>query len=395
MSSIVQGSKWDIIGWYDRHLNVPDNFNYNSSHNLKEKYTLENGIEYISNQDYSASTKKVYINALKGVYTKLVETKYKNLASLIASTDNILKYHDKIPAKSLSMYIRVLTLIAEDMHNKKKITIEILEEYKKMRKWITISENFKSQSQELDSKQKEKWISYNGLEKLVHYLPPSPLKLFLGLNIYNPPLRSDYYTLIWKPFGHIEDLCCKNDNNNYITPTHIIMNKFKTSRAMGCIAIPLSYNSKIILKEYIDFKEQEYKTCLERKSGFCKRVKPLNDDSFLFGDEYSRSQNFIRAMNSSLNRYGISNFVYSSQIARHVYLTCNFKDISRLGPEHRNKLSKYMLHSTAMNRNYLLIDDGSSTCYTEIDKGKLGSKVMNTKIPSKFKSFTDNILTLF
>ena len=155
------------------------------------------------------------------------------------------------------------------------------------------------------------------------------------------------------------------------------MNDFKTVRAMGCIMIPLSYNSKLILKEYLKYNPN------------------IKDGDYLFKKKYTKSQSFIRSINNIICKKTGTKDLYSSQLVRHIYLTCNFKDISKLNAEQRNLLSKYMLHSTSMNRNYLLIDDGSNTCYLENDTEKIGKKIINSKIPTGYRSFDNNLSSMF
>jgi len=205
--------------------------------------------------------------------------------------------------------------------------------------------------------------------KFIHALEEgSMLRIALALMAYNPPLRGNYYNLIYMAN---DALAASNHNGrNIITTEAIYMNNYKTHKTYKAVRIPLTPNSKLELAKYM-------------------KVIKLVDEAPLFQRSYKTNSSFTNRMNTLIARAGVEGYTYSPQLFRHVYLTDNFEIINRLSVDQRNLLANYMTHSVDMSRNYMLFLTGSDTLRT-----KLPNEMQKSSMPSEFLDFEANLMAI-
>ena len=283
-------------------------------------------------------TKEMYTNRIKDVQEKMHSNK--RISDILLVPEDFQQRLDKFcdgSGKCLGPSSRELftaSMMALWKHNQdlRENNVELFERWQKVLSAVRGVKDAKYKSNEPNEKEQLAYISFPELAKIRDQLPDGIGKLFLAMNTYIPPQRSDHMcTRIFKKPPP------KDFDGNYIVygnQCYMVLQKFKTDKKY-----------KEIRVEFPDALVRILRASLKQDP---RRYLYVGADGTCFRTE--------RAYNQFANRL-LRNVTGNKHISlntlRHIYISNPGLKLETLSTAEREKIGNLMGHSVRTQQDYL------------------------------------------
>lgn len=307
--------------------------------------------EILKCRDIKKSSLNTYLSSIKILKKKYDNTEFKNL-KFLQNTDKILNIIDD--EKSITTKKNRLTAILVVLGCSKQLNKKYIDIYDKKLKEYNIEYMNFLKKQEKTDKQKNNWVEYEDIVKLISSLKTwiNNLKLFnkknlsnkdfnilqeyVLLNTYlNYPIRNDYANM---PIFKLDDYNKLNSDiqlkNNYLildgSDMYFYLNNFKNVKKIGTKKIKINDELKEILNKWLNVNDTKY---FILKSN---RMNPINENGL------------TKYLNNIFMKY--FNKKVGSSLIRHIIISHKLKNEKTI--KQKEAFADNFLHSSFVNELY-------------------------------------------